>query len=171
MLARYCINDNFLMFYFKFIHPIKAEIEHGDFNAAPTKTINTESYRKWQGYAFERFCRLNHRFLAKILGFSDVRYKSGTYYNKETEKQKPGYQIDLLFAREDKVFTICEIKYVQTKILPSIIDEFEMKLLLFANPKQFTIKKVLISIYGPSESLKQRAYFDRFIMLSDFFES
>ncbi len=170
ILSRYCIHDNFLMFYFKFIKPIESEIMNGDFNDSPTKAINNETYRQWLGYAFERFCRKNHKLIAKKLGFEDVRYKSGTYFNRTLEKQMPGYQIDLLFAREDKVFTICEIKYSQAKTNTQVIDEFEKKLSHFPNPKKYTIQKVLINLHGPMDGLMARGYFDRFIKIEDFFE-
>ncbi len=169
ILARYCIYDNFLMFYFKFINPIGSEILNGDFNQSPTKAINTEAYRKWLGYSFERFCRKNHTLIAKKLGFEDVRYRCGVYFSRPLEKKMPGYQIDLLYAREDKVMTICEIKYVQAKIGTEVIEELEKKLSLFPNPKKMTIQKVLISTYGPADSLISRAYFDRFLILEDFF--
>lgn len=171
MLSRYCISDNFLMFYFKFIKPIASQISQGDFNSSPTKAINMDAYRKWQGYAFERFCRRNHRLIARKLGFEDVHYKSGVYFDRASEKKSPGYQIDLLYARDDKVFTMCEIKYVQSKVGIEVIEEFEKKLLHFSNPKAQTIQKVLISLYGPSDTLVARGYFDRFIVLEDFFQN
>lgn len=168
-LSRFCIRDNFLMFYFKFIKSIEKQIMNGDFDRSPTRAINMDAYRKWQGYAFERFCRQNHRLFAQKLGFEDVRYQSGVYFNRAIEKDIPGYQIDLLYAREDKVFTICEIKYTQSKVNPSVIDEFENKLSHFHNPKNYTIQKVLISLHGPSDTLISRGYFDRSIVLSDIF--
>jgi len=171
MLSRYCIHDNFLTFYFKFINPIESDIANGDFNDSPSKAINMEAYRKWQGYAFERFCRSNHRYIAKKLGFEDVRYQSGVFFNRSTDKNDPGYQIDLLYSREDKVLTICEIKYLQSKINTSVIDEIEGKISRLPNPNNYTIQKILISPYGPSDSLLARGYFDRIIMLSDLFEN
>lgn len=170
MLSRFSIHDNFLMFYFKFIKPIESKIANGDFNQSPTKAINTEAYRKWQGYAFERFCRTNHRVIAKKLGFEDVRYQSGVYFNRAIEKNEPGFQIDLMYARDDKVFTICEIKYLQSKISAQVIDEFEKKIALLPNPKKYTIQKVLISLHGPTDALIAQGYFDRILLLSDFFD-
>lgn len=170
LLSRYCICDNFLMFYFKFIKPIESEIANGDFNNSPARAINMDVYRKWQGYAFERFCRSNHKLIARKLGFEDVRYRGGVFFNRNVEKNKPGYQIDLLFARDDKILTVCEIKYLQTKVNTQVIEEFEDKLSQLPNPKKYTIQKVLISLYGPTDSLIERGYFDRIITLSDFFE-
>lgn len=170
-LTRFCIRDNFLMFYFKFIKPIESDIVNGDFNEVPGRAINMDAYRKWQGYAFERFCRQHHRLIAKILGFADVRYQSGVYFNRATDKKDRGFQMDLVYERDDKVLSICEIKYLQTKVGTNIIDDFEAKLALFRNPKNYTIQKILISLYGPSDSLIARGYFDRIITLADLFGS
>lgn len=170
-LARYCIADNYLRFYFKFIRPIIDDINHGDYNNSPTDALNRESYQKWLGYAFERFCRRNHKIIAKILGFSAVRYDSGVYYNRNTNKNNRGYQIDLIYNRADHVFTICEIRYTQSAVGADVIDDFEKKLSLLNNPKSKTIEKVLISLSGITESLKNRNYFDRTITLADIFKA
>lgn len=95
--------------------------------------------------------------------------KSIALYNRNIEKNNSGYQIDLLFMRDDKVITICEIKYLQTKVGTTVIDEMAEKLSVFINPKKHTLQKVLISIFGPTDSLFERGYFDRFVTLADFF--
>lgn len=100
-----------------------------------------------------------------------MQYRSGTYFNRETDKAKSGFQIDLLFDREDKVISVCEIRYTQAKVSASVIDEFEKKLENFPNPKKKTIERVLISLNGAEESLKRRAYFDVIITLEDFLKS
>jgi len=41
--------------------------------------------------------------------------------------EKRGYQIDLVYDRDDKVYTLCEVKYLQSKVTPKIIEEFEKK--------------------------------------------
>lgn len=166
-LNRYCISDNYLQFYFKFIKPIENEIDHGDFSEFPSNALNKESYQKWLGFAFERFCRKNHRLIAKFLGFSSVRYKSGVFFNRQSVINEKGFQIDLIFDRADHVMTICEIKYLQGKVGPEVIDDFEKKLEFIRHKKNSTIEKVLISANGATESLLARAYFDRIITLND----
>ncbi len=169
LLARYCIQDVYLQFYFKFISPIKQEIEHGDYNSNPTSAIKTDNYYKWLGFAFERFCRDNHRIFAKILGFHAVQYQSGVFFSKKTNEDEPGYQIDLIFDRADGVYTICEIKYVQAKVSSKVITDFERKLALFPNTKNKTIQKVLIASDGAEKGLIDRGYFDQIITLDDIF--
>jgi len=163
-LARYCIADSYLRFYFKFIMPILDRIQKGDYNKNPFYALNQESYQKWLGLSFERFCRKESLIIAKIIGFSAVRYKSGAFFNRSTIKEEKGYQIDLIFDRADHVLTICEIKYTQSKVGVEVIEEFEKKLKLLPETTK-TIEKVLITASGASDALLTRSYFDRIIPL------
>ncbi len=165
-LIRYMISDNYLHFYYKFIHPIKNKIENGDYNQHPKSAINMGSYLKWLGFSFERFCRKYHTVIAKILGFSAIQYQHGVFFNRATEAESPGYQIDLIFDRADNVITICEIKFLEGKVKTEVINEFENKLSLFPNKKEKTIQKVLICSEGADNALLRRSYFDEIITAS-----
>lgn len=165
-LVRYCIADSYLRFYFKFIAPLSDRIEQADFNPSPVLALNKAYYQKWLGLSFERFCRKHSQLIAKIIGFSAVRYKSGTFFNRATIKEERGYQIDLLFDRADGVLTICEIKYTEGKTGTEVIDEFEKKLALLPRSNK-TIERVLITAAGPTEALINRGYFDRIITLGE----
>ena len=169
-LVRYCIADSYLRFYFKFISPLSERIQKGDYNRSPLHALNKESYQKWLGLAFERFCRQHSLIFATIIGFSAVRYKSGVFFNRTTVKEESGYQIDLVFDRADNVLTICEIKYTQSKTGIEVIEEFEKKLSHIPDLKSKTIEKVLISASGGTDALLGRAYFDRIITLEDIFK-
>lgn len=168
-LVRYCIVDAYMQFYFRFIEPNKKAIENGDFRSNPLSALNMSTYQQWLGFAFERFCRKSHRQIATLLGFQGVKYRVGPYFSKKTNEEDPGFQIDLLFDRDDKVMTICEIKYTQTPVSSKVIEEMENKLLLLPNAKKKTIQKVLISNHGADTSLQRRAYFDVMIQAEDFF--
>lgn len=171
MLSRYCITDAYLQFYFKFIKPVKKDIKQGKYNQSPTTAINMQDYRQWLGYSFERFCRMHHPIIAEMLGFSAVKYRAGPFYNRETVKKVPGFQIDLLFDRDDHVITICEIKYNNEPVGSKVVSEFEKKMAYFPNAKNKTIHKVLIAVNGAAESVVNQCYFDRIITLDDFFKS
>lgn len=168
-LVRYCIADNYLRFYFKFIAPLSERIQKSDYNRTPLHALNKESYEKWLGLSFERFCRKHSYLIASIIGFSAVRYKSGVFFNRKTIQKQAGYQIDLVFDRADHVLTVCEIKYTQSKIGTEVIEEFEKKISQLETKNQ-TIEKVLISASGATDALIGRAYFDRIITLEDIFE-
>lgn len=168
-LARYCISDPYLQFYFKFIEPKKKQIHVGRFQENPRSGIVYETYLKWLGYAFERFCRRNDFLLAKILGFSAVNYRSGAFFNRGTIQVDPGYQIGLVFDRDDQVLSICEIRYSVNPVNSKVINEFANKLEYFPNPKKKTIHKVLIASAGATPAVINHGYFDAIITLEDFF--
>lgn len=168
--VRYAISDQYLQFYFKFIKPIKNKVNQGDYNNNPRIAIKTDSYDKWLGFAFERWCRRYHSIIAKILGFSAIQYQSGAYFNQVTEPGDIGFQLDLVFDRSDNVITLCEIKYNKNKLGKSVIEEFEKKLALFPNKHNKTLHKVLICTGGIDNTLEQAAYFDQVITLEQLFE-
>lgn len=168
--VRYCINDSYLRFYYKFIKPLKNRIREGEFDNNYTDAIQSETYYKWLGYAFERMCVRYSYVIARMLGFSAVQYSSGAYFSAGTDKSNPGFQIDLVFYRKDGVYTICEIRYTKSKVKRKVIDEFEKKLQLFPNSDKYTIQKVLISASGAEDSVINERYFDRIITLEDFFD-
>lgn len=169
LLARYCIRDEYLHFYYKFIKLIKKRIQDGNFNHNPQAAMKQDSYAKWLGFALERFVKNNHQIFAKILGFESVSYKYGSFFNRSTMNADPGYQIDLVYDRADKVYTICEIKYTEAAVSTKVINEFEKKLELFPNRDKRTIHKVLIAPNGADRALLARGYFDRVISIEDFF--
>lgn len=171
LLIRYCIQDPYLQFYNKFIRPIQKEIATGRYAQSPQSAMNRETYSKWLGYAFERFCRRYDFVIADILRFSAVKYRSGPYFSRSSKKESPGYQIDLLFDRDDHVVTVCEIKYSINKMSRSVIEEFERKIALFNNPKKKTIQRVLITANGVENAIEAEGYFDKIITLDDLFEA
>lgn len=171
LLTRYRIADNYLRFYYKFIKPIDADIQSGRYQDNPSQAINLDTYNKWLGYAFERFCCQQHHSIAKILGFHGIKYTAGSFFNHAGEKAIPNYQCDLVFDRSDKVITICEVKYLQTVVTSRVIEEFERKLEYFPNKQRKTLQKVLITASDVSEEVKKRHYFDRIIRLGDLFDA
>jgi hypothetical protein len=120
--------------------------QSGAYDLNPKMALVMDSYIKWLGFSFERFCRKYHYVIARILQFAAVNYKSGAFFSRATEKESPGYQIDLIFDRADNVYTICEIKYFQGKVGTNVIQEFETKLSLFPKKNNKTIHKVLICV-------------------------
>ena len=75
----------------------------------------------------------------------------------------------MIFDRDDRVITLCEMKYAQAKIGTGIIEEFERKLELFPNQQRKTLQKVLVTTEGANDSLLTRHYFDYVITLDDLF--
>ena len=65
ILTRYAIHDNYLQYYFKFIKPLQKNITDGAYNRNPKSAIKTDSYIKWLGFSFERFCRKYHYVIGR----------------------------------------------------------------------------------------------------------
>jgi AAA+ ATPase superfamily predicted ATPase len=167
-LCLYSIKDAYLQFYFKFIKPLNSKIEEGQFKEFPMLALSMETYRKWLGFSFERWCRrINHQ-IAKKIGFSAIQYESGSYFKRKNKNnQDESFQIDLLYKRADRVLTICEVKYTSAPVGVSVIKEVEKKLELLADKKRLSIHKVLISANGVDKSLQNKAYFDQIFTLED----
>lgn len=100
------------------------------------------------------------------MGFHDRVIQSGPYFHR----QDKGFQIDLIYVRNDRVITLCEIKYYNKPISISVIDEVERKCKLIEIPRGYTLEKALISRFGPDEALKKSGYFHHLIQEDDFFK-
>jgi hypothetical protein len=166
-LVRYAISDYYLQYYTRFIQPVLSDIQNGDYERNPTDGLNLTELRRWQGYAFERFCRKNHRMIAKALGFSAVKYSHGPFFNRSTDKSDPGFQIDLAFDRADKTLTLCEIKFGDAPATVAVGREFQKKLQLFDPGRKHRIESALISAAGATKELQDGGYFDRVLRLED----
>lgn len=168
-MVRYCLRDNFLQFYFKFIHPEIGDIRNGIHDENPTKLIKHNLLRQWLGYALERHCRYNHNLFASFLGFGGIEYKAGAYFRREHMNRNRGYQIDLLFDRKDKVITVCEIKYLAQKVGAGVVDDVAEKLTELKKSKTKSIERVLIAPNGIAQAVQDRLYFDKVIEIEDIF--
>ena len=73
-------------------------------------------------------------------------------------------QIDLLFDRDDKVFTLCEAKHQITPVGKTIIQEVERKAqrLVALYPKR-TVHRVLLLSGDVSSEVERSGYFYRII--------
>lgn len=171
LLSRYHIRDSYLQFYYKFIKPLKKDIEHGDYEKNPVHALKTDTYNKWLGFSFERWCRSHHRLLARILNFEAVHYRHGAFFSRNAAQRDKGYQIDLVYDRDDKIYTICEIKYLQKPATKEVIRDMEKKLDLFPNTKNRTLHKILISPEGADSSVIKAGYFDKIMTLNEIFDS
>lgn len=113
-------------------------------------------------------CRTHADHIASRLGFGAIEYAAGPYFKRRVRGAAAGLQIDLLFKRSDRVWTVCEIKYQNEPIGREIISEMAKKLALLAVPPKVSIQKVLITASDPSESLLREPYFDQVLRLEDF---
>lgn len=164
-LVRYALSDNYLQFFYKFIDPIRDRVAQGKFNSSPLRALSLQSYRIFRGHAFERFCRSQDFRIAEILGFSGVDYKAGSYFDRKSLASN--FQVDLLFERKDRVYTICEIKYQEAPLGVKVFHEVQEKLTKMNLKKNYRVQLVLVTAGPVEEKLLHGAYFDRVITLGE----
>jgi AAA+ ATPase superfamily predicted ATPase len=172
-LTRYCICDEYLHFYFKFIKPKMKEINNGKFINDPLMAINSQNFAKAMGFSFERWCRKNEMLFARIMHFGNVEYQAGAFFSRNTNEDMPGFQIDLMYIRKDSKIIICEIKYYDEEVGSSVERQVAKKIELFRKYnikyKNYTFEKVLITTEGKKEVLAKREFFDYIITFDDIF--
>jgi len=168
--VRYQIGDNYLQFYFRFIHPRLKEIGLGAFKADPYRGLNLTVFEQWLGVAFERLCRHEAHLIAKILQFAGVVYKCGAFFKRGSSsdlKINLGFQIDLVFERADRIYSLCEIKHTTAPIDAAQSREIVAKFESANLPKKYARQRVLISTAGVTKEVELGGYFDRIINLSE----
>ncbi len=158
----YYLTDEFIRFDHYFIQPhleliLKSKIKNLFLR------ITAGKWPIFLGLAFERFCFKNRYLLAQQLGFEDKVVACGPVFGRE----KKGYQYDLVFLRNDGVISLCEMKYQNSPLGPSLIAEMESKLKRSSFPKNTTIEKILISNQDPSNALEESRYFHKILNISD----
>ncbi|MCK5155152.1 MAG: hypothetical protein KAQ69_01890 [Spirochaetales bacterium] len=173
--VRYCISDEYLQFYFKFVHPVMSRIKNREFLTDPARGLNMSSFRKSLGFSFERWCRKHNYLFAKILGFDRIEYKCGAFYNRKAAEMEEGFQIDLAYIRKDSKVLICENKYADAPVGTTAANEVQRKVNLFqiSCPKyrNYTFETVLITTEGEKNALHHRDFFDHVITFEDIFDS
>lgn len=167
-LHRYRLEDEYLHFYFKFIHPNLKKIGDDTDDNIFAKLARTNSYQSWAGLAFERLVLKHIRPVLKTLQIDQLVADYGPYYEKGSNT-KEGVQIDLMFLRHDPVISVCEIKYCSGKIGKTVIDEVEKKISILGETKK-SVERILITTYGITDDLKETGYFSKVVLPEGFFK-
>lgn len=133
----------------------------------------SKQFIAWQGYAFENICIKHASIIKKGLGISGILSETYSYYQRGTKQQK-GLQIDLLIDRSDKAINLCEVKFYNKPIKPSLAlsDALRHKRSRFIEQTQ-TRKAVfttLISTFGIEATNYVMSDVDTEITLSTLFE-
>jgi uncharacterized protein len=159
-LKRYRISDPYLLFYFRFIYPLRSRIGVSDQGVPLHQALPDKRYEIFLGLAFEHFCYRHASLIAGILGFAAVVYEHGSWFKRKD--QTTGAQIDLLYKRADNVITLCEIKHSKL-VDKSVIKSVEAKAEALGRYGSFTIEKVLISAWKPTAEVYQAGYFSKIL--------
>ncbi|MBF0360402.1 MAG: ATP-binding protein [Oligoflexia bacterium] len=169
-LSRYRLKDEYLHFYYRFIAPIRDDIEKGKYHTEPLLAIKKQQFNIFLGFNFERWCRSNSSLFAKHLGFDRIGYNDGPLYGKGDEGDNQ--QIDLVFIREDRHVLICEIKWGDSFDLRKTSKDCDQKIeyakKILKLSSKYIFEKVLIS--SEPVDIGAHTYFDHIITLDNLFK-
>lgn len=170
----YRISDEYCYFYLRWIQAIKNQLKRDRASKFWKKLINTPEYFNWMGYVFENICYKHIPQIKKALEIDESSLSSPWRYTPRKGSDEKGAQIDLLFDREDKAITICEIKYTDA---PYILDKqsaelLERKINIFKKVTR-TNKQIFlafISANGMKKTTYSQAIVNNIITLNELFE-
>ena len=120
--CQYRLVDFFTLFYYKFIEPNNTKDEHWW-----SRNIDSRSIISWMGFSFELICLSHCEQIKTALGISGVGTAISTWRSvADTNTNTPGFQIDMIIERADRIIHLCEIKFSTS---PYVIDNaYEKKL-------------------------------------------
>ena len=121
------------------------------------KKRETQIFRTWRGYAFEQVCLSHVMQIIKAIGVSGVITNIASW---RSEHSDPGAQIDLLINRNDRVISLCEMKFSDSEfaLTKKHAQEIRNKRNAFI-VETGTKKTVHIALITPI-GLKRNAWFD-----------
>lgn len=164
-IRRYRLRDNFLKLYYAFVDPHLEVIQQEQQPIPFGRLVSDAHYYSWRGLSFEKLVREHHKRVAEALGFSDVRYTVGSWFQRGDKED--GFQVDLLFHRADKVMTLVEVKYsdsIEKNLMKQISKKIER---IRAHFSVQYIQKILISVRPIDQKIVQESGFDRVLWLGD----
>ncbi len=114
--------DFYTLFYYKFIEQDTSKDEHWWSN-----NLDSVGVSVWAGLSFELLCLCHHKQIKAALGIAGVGTSVSTWKSKADEKKGiPGFQIDMIIERADRMIHLCEMKF--SKDMYAITDAYEKKL-------------------------------------------
>lgn len=163
---KYKLHDEYLRFYFKYIRQHRRLLlnQSGENNHFFKNKIEPV-WQPWLGFAFEHFCYKYNNVILKYLKIENDVIDIGPYF----EKKDPGFQIDLLIKRSDKVWNLCECKYSENLIDIGVVKEVQNKINKMNIPNGVTIEPILITVNGVDKSVEKIDYFHAILTIEDLF--
>lgn len=101
--TRYCISDNFLAFWFRYVHKFRSMLEAGRSNDAVSACLR--DLPVYQGRLWEKFARAIMMELNATNKFDFQFQEAGSFFH-----QTHGNEIDLVLVGSKKRFAVCECK-------------------------------------------------------------
>ncbi|MBQ3657198.1 MAG: ATP-binding protein [Bacteroidales bacterium] len=149
--AKYCLIDNYTLFYMKFIKNSGNNDEH-----FWSDNYKSGLHNAWVGLAFERVCFQHIPQIKSALGISGVHSQVYTWQTGPSKDGFKGAQIDMLIDRADNMVNICEMKFskipytVSNDDSVSIANKVERFSQAIGNSKSINV--TLITVSGIAEA-------------------
>lgn len=170
--TRYRIIDEFVWFAHRFIERLPRGALAARDGATHWGLVRQGSaYRAWSGYAFEGICLKHHEQIKSALGFAAVAATAAPWrWVPDKGSGERGAQIDLLFDRADRVFTLCEMKYEAGPLLVDrrLRDELAHKRDVFSS-RVARGRQILIALVTPFGLRKHDELISNVVRLEDLF--
>jgi uncharacterized protein len=165
--------DEFSIFHLTFIEPapkhIFREIPGGYW---PTQR-KSRQYTSWAGFAFEDVCLKHIEPIKKAIGIQAVSTREFPWYYRPKTPQEIGVQIDLLIERNDRCYSLCEIKFSEREFVIAKAYAEELKRKKRAVERYgkvgYTVFIALISTYGVRRNDHARDLVNQFVQMEDLF--
>jgi hypothetical protein len=172
----YKIIDEYTLFYFYWIEPIKETLlKKGLRQGYWDKIMDSNSWQAWAGYSFEAMCYKHLNQISKALNLSPTAIPNTWRHIPTKGSNEQGTQIDLLFDRNDDAITLCEIKFTNS---PFVIDKEyasnlnkKVKVFREITKTQKQIFLGMISANGLKPTMYSDEMVDGIVTLDDLFKS
>ena len=165
---KFVLWDEWLRFYFKLMKPQMQKIQMNTHQPLFSR-FNSSLLNQFYGIGFERLVLKNIPLLLDLLEIqlSDMEYV-GPFFQKSRKEKEKGLQIDLMILEKDKTLTIIECKNQKDPVGIGIIQEIDQKIQRLNPPKNYFVKRVLVTVNDVSQDLKKKSYFSKIIYFQDF---
>ncbi|MCP5506218.1 MAG: AAA family ATPase [Chlamydiales bacterium] len=159
--AHYYLNDEYTLFYLKWIEPNKGELLNGVEKEYWIKKQSDPSWKSWAGFAFEGICLKHLGQIKKGLQIGGVSTSSS--YWKEAKEGRKEVEIDLVIDRADQCLNLCEMKFVNDEfvITKSYAEQLRRKRSLFEERTR-TKKAIFMTLITPFGA-KENGYLQEMI--------
>ncbi|MCP4130971.1 MAG: AAA family ATPase [bacterium] len=162
---RYHLCDEYSYFYIKWIKNIDRSVLINPKSNYWNLISETQAWKIWSGYIFEEICIKHSHLIKKALGISGVITRSSAW-NYSTAKKAAstkGAQIDLLFDRNDRVISICEIKCHNSpfQIDKKYSEVLKNKISVFR--EQTKTNKSIFLVFVTTMGMKKNDYYDELV--------
>ena len=170
----YRLIDEYTLFYFYWIEPVKNSLQLQSFEKGYWQEIQqSAAWNSWSGYAFEAVCYKHLSAIRRKLEIPVSAIADSWRYAPIKGDGGYGAQIDLLFDRRDEVIHLCEIKCsVKPFVLvKDYVEDLNRKIDIFKKITK-TKKQVFLS-FITIDPIKNNFYaedmIDGSVELEDFF--